>query len=301
MAVAQMCGAAVFTPDAIRTNADCSSARGPHLAIPRYGGVVISPRFLLTLAMATLATVSGCRSDSPRRSDAVVVAKPAASPVVAPPSLLASLSAAAPAADPAVIALALQASRCALGRRGPDDAPASTRLAVIDYSRPSTQQRLWVFDLQEPRLLYSEYVAHGRNSGENLATRFSNRDGSLQSSLGLFRTAETYDGDNGYSLRMDGLEPGFNDRARDRALVMHGAWYVDPLQALKQGRLGRSLGCPALRPQVAHAVIDSLKQGQLLFAYYPDREWLAHSRLLDCGESATAGEPGSSRVHIPAR
>ena len=271
------------------------------MATPRYGGVVKTPRFLLALAMATLATVSGCRSDSPRRSDAVVVAKPAALPVVAPPSLLASLSAAAPAADPAVIALALQASRCALGLRGPDDGPASTRLAVIDYSRPSTQQRLWVFDLQEPRLLYSEYVAHGRNSGENLATRFSNRDGSLQSSLGLFRTAETYDGDNGYSLRMDGLEPGFNDRARDRALVMHGAWYVDPLQALKQGRLGRSLGCPALRPQVAHAVIDSLKQGQLLFAYYPDREWLAHSRLLDCGESATAGEPGRSRVHIPAR
>jgi hypothetical protein len=302
MAIGQTCGAAVFDPDAIRINADSSSVCGLPVATSRYGGVVKSPRLLLTFTLATLATISGCRSDSPRRSDAVVVAHPAPSPVVAPPSLLAALSAAAPAADPAVIALALQASRCALGQRVSEDhPPASTRLAVIDYSRPSTQQRLWVFDLQEPRLLYSEYVAHGRNSGDNLATRFSNRDGSLQSSLGLFRTAETYEGDNGYSLRMDGLEPGFNDRARDRALVMHGAWYVDPLQALKQGRLGRSLGCPALRPQVAHAVIDSLKQGQLLFAYYPDREWLAHSRLLDCGETATAGEPGSTRVHIPAR
>jgi hypothetical protein len=99
---------------------------------------------------------------------------------------------------------------------------------------------------------------------------------------------------------MDGLEPGINDRARDRALVIHGAWYVDPLQALKQGRLGRSLGCPALRPQVAHALIDSIKQGQLLFAYYPDRDWLAHSRLLGCGASATAGEPASPGIHTTA-
>jgi hypothetical protein len=158
-----------------------------------------------------------------------------------------------------------------------------------------------VFDLLKPRLLYNEYVAHGRNSGENFATRFSNVEGSLQSSLGLFRTAETYQGDNGYSLRMDGLEPGINDRARERALVMHGAWYVDPLQALKQGRLGRSLGCPALRPQVAHALIDSIKQGQLLFAYYPDRAWIAQSRLLDCDAAATAAKPDGTRVHIPAR
>ena len=238
------------------------------------------------------ALLPGCRSDSPPRPVEVAVDNPAPTPATF--SLLAALSAAAPEADPAVLALALRARNCAI------DAATTTRLAVIDYSRPSTQQRLWVFDLQQPRLLYSEYVAHGRNSGENLATRFSNRDGSLQSSLGLFRTAETYDGDNGYSLRMDGLEPGINDRARDRALVMHGAWYVDPLQALKQGRLGRSLGCPALRPQVAHALIDSIKQGQLLFAYYPDRDWLSHSRLLGCGASATAGEPGSPGIHITA-
>ncbi len=156
-------------------------------------------------------------------------------------------------------------------------------------------------DRQRPRLLFSEYVAHGRNSGDNLATHFSNLEGSLESSLGLFRTAETYEGDNGYSLRMDGLEPGVNDRARERALVMHGAWYVDPLQALKQGRLGRSLGCPALRPQVAQAVIDSLKQGQLLFAYYPDRDWLAHSTLLGCGETATAAKPAGTGIHITTR
>jgi hypothetical protein len=247
----------------------------------------------LLIAFAALAmAVSGCRSDSPPRPAEAVIARPAPTPAAT--TLLTALSAAAPAANPAVLALALRARSCAI------DAATTMRLAVIDYSRPSTEQRLWVFDLRRPRLLYSEYVAHGRNSGENFATRFSNRDGSLQSSLGLFRTAETYDGDNGYSLRMDGLEPGINDRARDRALVMHGAWYVDPLQALKQGRLGRSLGCPALRPQVAHALIDTLKDGQLLFAYYPDRDWLAHSRLLGCGASATAGEPGSTGIHIAA-
>jgi hypothetical protein len=249
-------------------------------------------RILLMALVATLA-LTGCRSDAPPRPAEAISPRPAPAPPAA--SLLAALSAAAPDADPAVLALALRARACA------PDAAEATRLAVIDYSRPSIRQRLWVFDLLKPRLLYNEYVAHGRNSGENFATRFSNVEGSLQSSLGLFRTAETYQGDNGYSLRMDGLEPGINDRARERALVMHGAWYVDPLQALKQGRLGRSLGCPALRPQVAHALIDSIKQGQLLFAYYPDRAWIAQSRLLDCAAAATAAKPDGTRVHIPAR
>jgi hypothetical protein len=194
--------------------------------------------------------------------------------------MLTKLSAIAPGVDRSVLGLALQARRCAVVR---GVAMLSPRMAVIDYSRPSTQPRLWVFDLDQSRLLYSEYVAHGRDSGENLAHAFSNRDGSAQSSLGLFTTAETYVGHNGYSLRMDGLEPGINDNARDRSIVMHGASYVDPLQALRQRRLGRSLGCPALQPSAAHAVIDSLKQGQMLFAYYPDRQWLANSRLLDCG------------------
>lgn len=200
--------------------------------------------------------------------------------------LLARLSAAAPDADPKVLALALQARRCAMANEG---ASSASRLAVIDYSRPSTQTRLWVFDLQRKALLFAEHVAHGKGSGDNLAHAFSNRDGSHQSSLGLFRTAETYVGGNGYSMRMDGLEPGVNDAARDRLIVMHGAPYVDPLAALKQGRLGRSFGCPAVRPQVARELIDTLKQGQLLFAYYPDPEWLKGSALLGCGgHAATA-------------
>lgn len=200
-------------------------------------------------------------------------------------SLLARLSAEAPQADPRVLALALQARDCAVAR---DVAPRARRLAVIDYSRPSTEPRLWVFDLAQGRLLHAEHVAHGRGSGDNLAQRFSNRDGSHQSSLGLFRTGETYQGGNGYSLRMDGLEPGVNDAARDRLIVMHGAAYVDPAQAARQGRLGRSYGCPALRPQVARAVIDTLKQDQLLFAYFPDPDWLGGSSFLACGSAATA-------------
>jgi len=208
----------------------------------------------------------------------------AASPAMADAGLLARLTAAAPDADPKVLALALQARGCAMAAGG---AGASQRLAVIDYSRPSTETRLWVFDLRRKALLFAEHVAHGRGSGENLARSFSNREGSHQSSLGLFRTAETYVGGNGYSLRMDGLEPGVNDAARDRLIVMHGAPYVDPLAALKQGRLGRSFGCPAVRPEVARELIDTLKQGQLLFAYYPDPDWLANSRVLSCDGKTT--------------
>ncbi len=203
----------------------------------------------------------------------------------APGELRSRLQAAAPDIDSVALSLALDARDCAV-RSGA--VPASRRLALIDYSRPSTERRLWVFDLSQPRLLYTEFVAHGRGSGENFANAFSNRDGSHQSSLGLFLTADTYIGGNGYSLRMEGLEPGINDQARARAIVMHGARYVDPDQALRQGRLGRSHGCPALRPAVAQQMIDTLKQGQLLFAYYPDRDWLTSSRFLRCPAQALA-------------
>lgn len=198
--------------------------------------------------------------------------------------LLATLRAVAPALDPGVLALALEARSCALN----SGAGAGTRLAVIDYSLPSTQKRMWVFDLEQPGLLYAEHVAHGQGSGENMANRFSNRDGSHQTSLGLFRTAETYVGGNGYSLRMDGLESGINDNARDRLIVIHGAPYVNPDNAHRMGRLGRSHGCPALRPQVAREVIDTIKDDQLVFAYYPDDQWLSGSRYFGCsGRSAS--------------
>lgn len=234
----------------------------------------------VTCVAFAMAITPGCVSDPAKAPAVAAIVRPVPAPLPAPRiDLSTTLASLASDADPRVIRLAVQARDCAAAS---GDAVDARRLAVIDYSRPSTERRLWVFDLDQPRLLYSEYVAHGRNTGENFATRFSNDEGSLQSSLGLFRTAETYDGGNGYSMRMDGLEAGINDRARPRAIVMHGAPYVDPLQALRQGRLGRSLGCPALRPQVAREVIDTLKQGQLLFAYYPDHRWLDRSRYLSC-------------------
>ncbi len=220
-------------------------------------------------------------------------------------ALLPSLRALAPDAPIDALQQALRARACAASS---DDARSGERLAVIDYSLPSTEPRLWVFELEpRPRLLFVEHVAHGRGSGEDRAESFSNLEGSHQSSLGLFRTAETYDGANGYSLRLDGLEPGINDRARERAIVMHGADYVDPELARQQGRLGRSFGCPALRRDVARQVIDALREGQLLFAYYPDRDWLEASPFLSCARredgaptlaTATTPEPHLSRTTV---
>jgi hypothetical protein len=207
--------------------------------------------------------------------------------------LVATLAKAAPSANPKVIELAVSAIDCATSH----GMARSDRLAVIDYSLPSTQPRLWVFDLNQRKLLYRELVAHGRNSGENYPQHFSNSLGSLQSSLGLFRTLDTYSGSNGYSLRMDGLEEGVNDKALERAIVMHGAPYVNDNIVRSQGRLGRSWGCPALRSGVAKQVIDTLKGGQFIFSYYPDREWLASSRYLNCNAGHTLAMNSTDKHH----
>lgn len=192
--------------------------------------------------------------------------------------LLTKLSRSAPAANPKVIGLALSALNCALTQ---GMSPARN-LTVIDYSLVSTKPRLWVFDLATGKLLFQELVAHGKNTGENFARNFSNTYGSLQTSLGLFRTKETYMGANGYSLRMEGLEDGFNDKAMERAIVFHGADYVDLKLAKKIGHLGRSWGCPAVRKGIARKVIDTIKGEQFLFSYYPDQQWLSNSQFLNC-------------------
>jgi hypothetical protein len=199
-------------------------------------------------------------------------------PVLAASPLAQALVQAAPEANPDVIRLATDAAQCAIEK---GHAPAQ-RLAVIDYSRASTEPRLWVFDLDTGTLVYRELVAHGRNSGDNFATAFSNDPSSLESSLGLYQTLDTYEGDNGYSLRLQGLEPGINDHAYERAIVMHGAPYVSEGFIHKVGRIGRSWGCPAVRPEIARPLIDSLKGGQYLFAYYPEPHWLATSQYLHC-------------------
>jgi L,D-transpeptidase catalytic domain len=178
-----------------------------------------------------------------------------------------------------VLRLALGASQCAVSA----GAVASPRtLTIIDYSKPSVEPRLWVLDLQLRKLLYEELVAHGQGSGGNLATTFSNRPESHQTSLGLFVTDSTYTGRNGYSLRLTGLDAGFNDRARERAIVMHGAPYVNAQIGKSLGRLGRSHGCPAVREAVAHELINRVKGGNLVFAYYPDQKWLNSSKFLSC-------------------
>jgi hypothetical protein len=194
-------------------------------------------------------------------------------------STSADLAKLAPDANPKVLQLALDARACAAASLGQAAAP---RLAVIDYSYASTKPRLWVFDLEHNKVLFHEVVAHGQGTGENMALHFSNKDGSHQTSLGLFRTADTYTGKNGYSLRMQGLEPGTNDAAMARAIVMHGAPYVNMQMANQKGRLGRSWGCPAVRPEIARQVIDSLKNGQMIFSYYPDSNWLAKSPFINC-------------------
>ncbi|HYE88570.1 MAG TPA: murein L,D-transpeptidase catalytic domain family protein [Vicinamibacterales bacterium] len=176
-----------------------------------------------------------------------------------------------------VFELALGAATCAV-KTGAVKNPET--LTVIDYSKPSTEKRLWVFDLKSRELVYEELVAHGQGSGANHATEFSNVPDTHQTSLGLFVTDTTYVGKNGYSLRLDGLDRGFNDRARERAIVMHGAPYVSDAFVRSTGRLGRSWGCPAVSAAVARQLIDRVKGGGLVFAYYPDPEWLKASKYL---------------------
>lgn len=202
-------------------------------------------------------------------------------------SLEQSLHRAAPDLATPALGAALDALACA---HASGEMTQVRRLAVIDYSLPSTQPRLWVFDLEQRALLFHELVAHGRASGERYTEQFSNREGSRQTSLGLFRTADTYVGNNGYSLRLEGLDAGYNDQAMSRAIVMHGAPYVNSEHAARHGRIGRSWGCPAVRAGIARPLIDALKGGQMLFSYYPDTQWLRASRFLNCA-SARHGRP----------
>jgi hypothetical protein len=148
------------------------------------------------------------------------------------------------------------------------------RLMVIDYAKPSSEARLWVFDLDRKHLLFEEPVAHGKNSGGDSSNRFSNEPGSLMSSLGVFLTAGTYMGKHGLSLRLRGMEKGINDLSMERDIVIHAASYVR-----RGGPIGRSWGCPAVRPEISRALIESVRGGTLLLSYYPEQSWLRTSTL----------------------
>jgi len=154
-------------------------------------------------------------------------------------------------------------------------------ITIIDYTLPSDQERFFVIDLDKKMLLYKSLVAHGRNSGENRADSFSNTSESLKSCLGFFLTAETYYGKHGYSLKLDGLERGINDNARQRSIVIHGADYVSLSFAKQHGRLGRSWGCPALPVDCTKQIIDQISNGSCIFIYGNDPEYFKTSKLLN--------------------
>ncbi len=154
-------------------------------------------------------------------------------------------------------------------------------LVLIDYSLPSDRERFFVMDIKKGRLLYKTLVAHGRNSGDRYACGFSNRPGSYKSCLGFFITGRTYKGRHGYSLLIKGVEPGINDNAVKRRIVIHGADYVSKQFIKRYGRSGRSLGCPALPKNLASPIIRTIKDGSCLFIFGRDRCYLQKSRIIN--------------------
>ncbi len=162
-------------------------------------------------------------------------------------------------------------------------------ITIIDFSLPSNQERLWVFDLVSAKVLFRCLVSHGKNSGEIMAENFSNTPGSYASSPGFYTTGETYIGKHGFSLRLDGIERGINDKARERAIVIHGADYVSSEFIEKNGRLGRSFGCPAVPEELSREIIETIKDGTCLFVYAPSENYLSNSPIIRKITSAKKG------------
>lgn len=157
-----------------------------------------------------------------------------------------------------------------LSQRG-QISPNRQVLTIIDFERPSRQKRLWVIDLKKQTVLFHSLVAHGRNTGDDLARTFSNREGSEMSSLGFYTTGSTYQGKHGLSLKLHGQDPGYNTNASSRAVVVHGADYVSEDFVRQHGRLGRSQGCPALPAQQSSAIIRAIQGGTVIYAHGPSQ------------------------------
>ncbi len=153
-------------------------------------------------------------------------------------------------------------------------------LSILDFSLPSGKKRLFVIDLESGELVFHTYAAHGKKSGTNVATEFSNKMNSNKSSLGFYVTGDTYNGKHGTSLRLEGEEKGINDNALARGIVMHSATYVDESVIAQQGFIGRSQGCPALPANIYKDVIEKIKNGSCLFIYSPDKYYTTHSKIL---------------------
>lgn len=260
------------------------------LAIP-LACVAMAPQAELdsapALAAAPAAVVDLAETVAAPVLDAVATPAVQAKPA---PASLTSTTSAVPAVlnekarglSPKVLAAALDAVACAQNR---GVSGRTDLLTIIDYSLPSTEPRLWVLDLERGEVLFHELVAHGAGTGDNYATRFSNVKDSRQTSLGLFLTGGTYEGGNGYSMKLRGLDTGINDRAEERHIVMHGAWYVNPEHARRQGRIGRSWGCPALSQEIAPTVIDTIKGGSFVYSYH--------------GQASVASSCGSQSADAP--
>jgi hypothetical protein len=154
-------------------------------------------------------------------------------------------------------------------------------ISIVDFTLPSYRKRLYVIDLENYRVLFNTYVAHGVNSGKEYANQFSNQPSSYKSSLGFYETLGTYNGQHGYSLKLDGLEKGINDNANSRAIVIHAADYVDESLIRSQGFIGRSWGCPALPEKLHKPIIDKIRNGSCLFIYSNDNVYLRSSRIIN--------------------
>lgn len=154
-------------------------------------------------------------------------------------------------------------------------------ITIADFTKPSCEKRLFVIDLKNCKILFNTYVAHGQNSGKMFANQFSNRPESFQSSLGFYKTSDTYIGKNGYSMHLEGLEQGINDLADERAIVMHGAPYVSEQWIRNTGCLGRSWGCPAVPENLNRPIIEKIKNGSCLFIYGKDNKYLNRSKILN--------------------
>jgi hypothetical protein len=153
-------------------------------------------------------------------------------------------------------------------------------LSIVDFSLPSSKKRLFVIDMDNSKVLFNTYVAHGRNSGKEYANEFSNSPESFKSSLGFYITKGTYNGEHGYSLQLEGEEKGINDNALSRAIVVHCADYVNESLVKSQGYIGRSLGCPALPKKYSKPIIQTIKNGSCFFMFSPNSNYISHSQLL---------------------
>ena len=153
-------------------------------------------------------------------------------------------------------------------------------ISIVDFSETSNKKRLFILDLKNYKILFNTFVAHGQNSGKEYADNFSNVPESLESSPGFYVTQETYIGQKGYCLRLEGEEAGINDNAYSRGIVMHAAPYVNAALANNRGFIGRSWGCPAVPPELHLAIINRIKNGTCLFLYTPNKNYISNSRIL---------------------